>query len=123
MVVGTVVWAHTSKTRYDKGFIAYKGTKMYVDLYDGSRVSFDLKEASNLVLPDIPTKAQAIEVGTRVIAKLKKKPGYYSGTVAEIDITDPMEPRYHVTLDDGENTWASLYHLRLLQKEVRLGGK
>ena len=120
--VGTVVWAHTSKIRYYKGFVAYKGTKLHVDLYDGDKFVYELKDASRRVIPDVPPKAADIKRGTRVIAKFKNKPRYYSSTVMEVDASDPSEPKYHVKLDDGDETWDSLYHLRLLPQEVQVGG-
>ncbi|XP_022794312.1 vacuolar protein sorting-associated protein 13A-like [Stylophora pistillata] len=121
--VGTVVWAHTSKIRYYKGFVAYKGTKLHVDLYDGDKFVYEMKDASHRVIPDVPPKAADIKPGTRVIAKFKNKPRYYSSTVMEVDASDPNEPKYHVKLDDGDETWDSLYHLRLLPKEVQVGGE
>ena len=120
--VGTVVWAHTSKIRYYKGFVAYKGTKLHVDLYDGDKFVYELKDASHRVIPDVPPKAADIKRGTRVIAKFKDKPRYYSSTVLEVDASDPSEPKYHVKLDDEDETWDSLYQLRLLPKEVQVGG-
>jgi len=120
--VGTVVWAHTSKIRYYKGFVSYKGTKLHVDLYDGDKFLYELKDASYRVIPDVPPKAADIKPGTRVIAKFKNKPRYYSSTVMEVDASDPSEPKYHVKLDDGDVTWDSLYQLRLLPKEVQVGG-
>ena len=119
--VGTVVWAHTSKIRYYKGFVAYKGTKLHVDLYDGDKFVYEMKDASLRVIPDVPPKAADIKPGTRVIAKFKNKPRYYSSTVMEVDASEPSEPMYHVKLDDGDETWDSLYHLRLLPKEVQVG--
>ena len=120
--VGTVVWAHTSKIRYYRGFVSYKGTKLHVDLYDGDKFVYEMKDASRRVIPDVPPKAADIKPGTRVIAKFKKKPRYYSSTVMEIDASDPSEPKYRVTLDDGDETWDSLYQLRLLPKEVHMEG-
>ena len=120
--VGTVVWAHTSKIRYYPGFVSYKGTKLHVDLYDGDKFVYGMKDASRRVIPDVPPKAADIKPGTRVIAKFKKKPRYYSSTVMEIDASDPSEPKYHVKLDDGDEAWDSLYQLRLLPKEVRVEG-
>ena len=120
--VGTVVWAHTSKIRYYRGFVSYKGTKLHVDLYDGDKFVYEMKDASRRVIPDVPPKAADIKPGTRVIAKFKKKPRFYSSTVMEIDASDPSEPKYHVTLDDGEDTWDSLYQLRLLPREVHVEG-
>ncbi|XP_066022142.1 intermembrane lipid transfer protein VPS13C isoform X9 [Pocillopora verrucosa] len=121
--VGTVVWAHTSKIRYYKGFVAYKGTKLHVDLYDGDKFVYEMKDASRRVIPDVPPKAADIKPGTRVIAKFKNKPRYYSSTVMEVDASEPSEPMYHVKLDDGDETWDSLYHLRLLPKEVQVGSE
>lgn len=122
LAVGTVVWAHTSKIRYYKGFVSYKGTKLHVDLYDGDKFLYELKDASRKVIPDVPPKAADIKRGTRVIAKFKNMPRYYSSTVMEVDDSDASEPRYYVKLDDGDETWDSLYHLRLLPKEVQIGG-
>ena len=122
LAVGTVVWAHTSKIRYYKGFVSYKGTKLHVDLYDGDKFLYELKDASRKVIPDVPPKAADIKRGTRVIAKFKNMQRYYSSTVMEVDASDASEPRYHVKLDDGEETWDSLYHLRLLPKEVQIEG-
>ena len=122
LAVGTVVWAHTSKIRYYKGFVSYKGTKLHVDLYDGDKFLYELKDASRKVIPDVPPKAADIKRGTRVIAKFKNMQRYYSSTVMEVDASDASEPRYHVRLDDGEETWDSLYHLRLLPKEVQIEG-
>lgn len=120
--VGTIVWAHTSKIRYYHGFVSYKGTKLHVDLYDGDKFVYGMKDASRRVIPDVPPKAADIKPGTRVIAKFKKKPRYYSSTVMKIDASDPSEPKYHVKLDDGDETWDSLYQLRLLPKEVHVEG-
>lgn len=122
LAVGTVVWAHTSKIRYYKGFVSYKGTKLHVDLYDGDKFLYELKDASRKVIPDVPPKAADIKRGTRVIAKFKNMQRYYSSTVMEVDASDASEPRYHVKLDDGDETWDSLYHLRLLPKEVQIEG-
>lgn len=122
LAVGTVVWAHTSKIRYYKGFVSYKGTKLHVDLYDGDKFLYELKDASRKVILDVPPKAADIKRGTRVIAKFKNMPRYYSSTVMEVDDSDASEPRYYVKLDDGDETWDSLYHLRLLPKEVQIGG-
>ncbi|KAL9987728.1 hypothetical protein ACROYT_G002079 [Oculina patagonica] len=119
--VGTVVWAHTSKIRYYKGFVSYKGTKLHVDLYDGDKFVYEMKDASRRVIPDVPPKAADIKPGTRVIAKFKNKPRYYSSTVMKVDASEPSEPKYHVKLDDGDETWDSLYHLRLLPKEIQVG--
>lgn len=122
LAVGTVVWAHTSKIRYYKGFVSYKGTKLHVDLYDGDKFLYELKDASRKVIPDVPPKAADIKRDTRVIAKFKNMQRYYSSTVMEVDASDASEPRYHVKLDDGDETWDSLYHLRLLPKEVQIEG-
>ena len=116
------MWAHTSKIRYYKGFVSYKGTKLHVDLYDGDKFLYELKDASRKVIPDVPPKAADIKRGTRVIAKFKNMQRYYSSTVMEVDASDASEPRYHVKLDDGDETWNSLYHLRLLPKEVQIEG-
>ena len=82
---------------------------------------YEMKDASRRVIPDVPPNAADIKPGTRVIAKFKNKPRYYSSTVMEIDASEPSEPMYHVKLDDGDETWDSLYHLRLLPKEVQVG--
>ena len=82
---------------------------------------YEMKDASHRVIPDVPPKAADIKPGTRVIAKFKNKPRYYSSTVMEVDASEPSEPMYHVKLDDGDETWDSLYHLRLLPKEVQVG--
>ena len=82
---------------------------------------YEMKDASHRVIPDVPPKAADIKPGTRVIAKFKNKPRYYSSTVMEVDASEPSEPMYHVKLDDGDETWDSLYHLKLLPKEVQVG--
>lgn len=120
--VGTMVWANTSKIRYYKGLVAYKGTKLQVDLYDRDKFVYKMKDALHIVIPDVPLKGADIKPGTRVIAKFKNKPRYYSSTVMEVDASDPNEPKYHVKLDDGDEMWDSLYFLRLLLKEVQVGG-
>ncbi|KAJ7389013.1 hypothetical protein OS493_034406 [Desmophyllum pertusum] len=106
--VGTVVWAHTSKIRYYKGFVSYKGTKLHVDLYDGDKFLYEMKDASHRVIPDVPPKAADIKPGTRVIANYKNRPRYFSSTVMEIDASDPSEPKYHLKFDDGDEILDSL---------------
>lgn len=120
--VGTVVWAHTSKIHYYHGFVSYKGTKLHVDLYDGDKFVYKMKDTFWRVIPDVPPKAADIKPGTRVIAKFKKKARYYRSTVMEIDASDPNEPKYHVKLDGGGETWDSLYQLRLLPMEFHVEG-
>ena len=121
--VGTIVWAQISDETYQKGFIVHRRAKMHIELYEGSRVSYELKDAVHRVLPDIPPKAALVRVDARVISRLKKKSGYHTGKVTEVDMKNPLEPLFHVALDGGGTTWTNLYHLRLLQKETPLTGE
>ena len=121
---GTVVWARSPKenSMYYKGFISYKGTKLHVDLYRGEKLIYESRDASCMVIPEIPPKAAEIKPGTRVIAKYKDKLPYYTSTVIEVDGSQSSEPKYHVKFDNGEQTWDSLYLLRILPKENLVGG-
>ncbi|XP_068741113.1 intermembrane lipid transfer protein VPS13A-like [Montipora capricornis] len=120
---GTVVWARSPKENamYYKGFISYKGTKLHIDLYRGEKLIYESRDASCMVIPEIPPKAAEIKPGTRVIAKYKDKLPYYSATVIEVDGSQSSEPKYHVKFDNGEQTWDSLYLLRILPKENLVG--
>lgn len=122
--VGTVVWARSFKrlSMYCKGFISYKGTKLHVDLYDGDKVVYESKNAASMVIPDVPPKADEIKPGTRVIAKYKERSQYYSCTVTEVDASTSSEPSYHLKFVNGDETWRSLYFLRLLPTDGLTGG-
>lgn len=124
MEVGTVVWARSFKrlSVYCKGFISYKGTKLHVDLYDGDKVVYESKNAVRMVVPDVPPKASEIEPGTRVIAKYKDRSQYFRCKVTEVDTSTSSEPSYHLKFDNGDETWRSLYFLRILPKKNLTGG-
>ncbi|EDO29134.1 predicted protein, partial [Nematostella vectensis] len=96
-----------------------KGSKLHVDFYDGDKHLYDVKDAMVTVLPDVDPKPKDLKLGTKVIAKFKKNAKtYFSGQIAEVDKTREDKKIYKVNFDDGDEGWASLYHIRLLPDDA-----
>lgn len=107
--VGIVVWVYIFKIRYYYGFVLYKGIKLYVDLYDGDKFVYEMKDVSRRVIFDVSLKVVDIKFGIRVIVKFKKKLRYYRFIVMEIDVFDSSELKYYVKFDDGDEIWDLFY--------------
>lgn len=115
------MWALWSGIRYFQGFVAYKGSKLHVDFYDGDKYLYDLKDAMVTVIPDVLSKPSDVHVGARVIAKYKKRKNYFSGVVKKIDDSDPKVPRFVVQFDDGDSEVNTVDDLRLLHVKKDAG--
>lgn len=115
------MWALWSGIRYYKGFVSYKGSKLHVDFYDGDKYFYDLKDAMVTVIPDVLSKPSHIHVGTRVIARFRKRKHYYSGVVRVLDDTDLKVPRFTVLFDDGDKEVNTIDDLRVLHVKKDAG--
>ncbi|XP_048586982.1 intermembrane lipid transfer protein VPS13A-like isoform X2 [Nematostella vectensis] len=117
--LGSSVWAWWSGINYYNAYVSHKGSKLHVDFYDGDKHLYDVKDAMVTVLPDVDPKPRDLKLGTKVIAKFKKNAKtYFSGQIAEVDKTREDKKIYKVKFDDGDEGWASLYHIRLLPDDA-----
>ncbi|EDO34505.1 predicted protein [Nematostella vectensis] len=117
--LGSSVWAWWSGINYYNAYVSHKGSKLHVDFYDGDKHLYDVKDAMVTVLPDVDPKPKDLKLGTKVIAKFKKNAKtYFSGQIAEVDKTREDKKIYKVNFDDGDEGWASLYHIRLLPDDA-----
>lgn len=84
---GIVVWVCFFKENfmYYKGFILYKGIKLYVDFYRGEKFIYEFRDVLCMVIFEIFLKVVEIKFGIRVIVKYKDKFLYYIFIVIEVD--------------------------------------